>query len=234
MVFFPHNQYKIVYSYLSAFQLVSTNIGFIYMNYVLPNWSPESRELKCKSSLTRATTSGADSLFCVSFEVTPTQNQSHRLSPPSPTQIDPFYTHGESIKMDDKLDETWVTVFGIPQSATSFVLQEFSVYGQIIRHIVRILIKFPRENLNEIISKFSKEYFNEIIPRFSIIKNFSQDYLNLGLVQIIGLYELSVLFGPFVFSVLFELSHTESMSGKPFIFWTLWFFNRNGYEIKSK
>lgn len=66
---------------------------------------------------------------------TPNQNQNHRLSPPSPTQIDPFYTHGESIKMDDKLDETWVTVFGIPQSATSFVLQEFSVYGQIIRHI---------------------------------------------------------------------------------------------------
>lgn len=66
---------------------------------------------------------------------TPNQTQHHRLSPPSPTQIDPFYTHGESIKMDDKLDETWITVFGFPQSATSFVLQEFSVYGQIIRHI---------------------------------------------------------------------------------------------------
>jgi len=66
---------------------------------------------------------------------TPNQSQHHRLSPPSPTQIDPFYTHGESIKMDDKLDETWITVFGFPQSATSFVLQEFSVYGQIIRHI---------------------------------------------------------------------------------------------------
>lgn len=45
--------------------------------------------------------------------------------------------------MDDKLDETWVTVFGIPQSATSFVLQEFSVYGQIIRHIVK-------SNFNEV------------------------------------------------------------------------------------
>lgn len=66
---------------------------------------------------------------------TPNQTQHHRLSPPSPTQIDPFYTHGESIKMDDKLDETWITVFGFPQSATSYVLQEFSVYGQIIRHI---------------------------------------------------------------------------------------------------
>lgn len=66
---------------------------------------------------------------------TPNQSQHQRLSPPSPTQIDPFYTHGESIKMDDKLDETWITVFGFPQSATSYVLQEFSVYGQIIRHI---------------------------------------------------------------------------------------------------
>lgn len=68
--------------------------------------------------------------------VTPNQTQHHRLSPPSPTQVDPFYTYGDSIKVDEKLDETWVTVFGFPQSATSFVLQEFSVYGQIIRHIV--------------------------------------------------------------------------------------------------
>lgn len=65
---------------------------------------------------------------------TPSSNQ-HRLSPPSPTQVDPFYTYGDSIKVDDKLDETWITVFGFPQSATSFVLQEFSVYGQIIRNI---------------------------------------------------------------------------------------------------
>jgi hypothetical protein len=45
---------------------------------------------------------------------------------------------------------------------------------------------------------------------------------------------IAVFILPFVFSVLFELSHTESMSAKPFIFWTFWFFNRNGYEIKSK
>lgn len=58
----------------------------------------------------------------------------HRLSPPSPTQIDPFYAYGEQIKPDEKLDDTWITVFGFPQSATSYVLQEFSVYGQILRH----------------------------------------------------------------------------------------------------
>jgi len=71
----------------------------------------------------------------LSFTPISGMNQNHRLSPPSPTQIDPFYTYGESIKMDDKLDETWITVFGFPQSATSYVLQEFSVYGQITRHI---------------------------------------------------------------------------------------------------
>ena len=58
------------------------------------------------------------------------------MSPPSPNQIDPFYTYGDSIKMDDKLDDTWITLFGFPQSATSYVLQEFSIYGQIIRHVV--------------------------------------------------------------------------------------------------
>lgn len=62
------------------------------------------------------------------------QEVSHKLSPPSPTQVDPFYTHGEQIKVDDKLDDTWITVFGFPQSATSYVLQEFSIYGQILRH----------------------------------------------------------------------------------------------------
>lgn len=63
-----------------------------------------------------------------------TPNTQSRLSPPSPTQIDPFYTYGEQIRVDDKLDDTWITVFGFPQSATSYVLQEFSIYGQIIRH----------------------------------------------------------------------------------------------------
>ena len=58
------------------------------------------------------------------------------MSPPSPNQIDPFYTYGDSIKIDDKLDDTWITLFGFTQSATSYVLQEFSIYGQIIRHVV--------------------------------------------------------------------------------------------------
>jgi len=67
---------------------------------------------------------------------TPSGLNSHRImSPPSPNQVDPFYQYGDSIKMDDKLDETWVTIFGFPQSATSYVLQEFSIYGQIIRHV---------------------------------------------------------------------------------------------------
>ncbi|RNA11962.1 nucleoporin NUP53 [Brachionus plicatilis] len=61
-------------------------------------------------------------------------SQVNRLSPPSPTQLDPFYTYGEQIKADDKLDDTWITVFGFPQSATSYVLQEFSIYGQIVGH----------------------------------------------------------------------------------------------------
>jgi hypothetical protein len=70
---------------------------------------------------------------------TPSSNIHRQMSPPSPTQIDPFYTHGESIQLGEKLDETWITVFGFPSSATSYVLQEFSVYGQIIKHVVKLL-----------------------------------------------------------------------------------------------
>ena len=48
------------------------------------------------------------------FKVTPGSNvlnpngPQFRLSPSSPTQIDPFYTYGDSIKMDDKMDDSWV------------------------------------------------------------------------------------------------------------------------------
>jgi len=69
---------------------------------------------------------------------TPSSNILRQMSPPSPTQIDPFYTHGESIQLGEKLDETWITVFGFPSSATSYVLQEFSIYGQIIKHVVKL------------------------------------------------------------------------------------------------
>jgi nuclear pore complex protein Nup53 len=57
------------------------------------------------------------------------------FSPLTPSQIDPFYTYGESIRLDEKLDETWITVFGFPPSATSYILQEFANYGQIVNHV---------------------------------------------------------------------------------------------------
>ncbi|ELT94444.1 hypothetical protein CAPTEDRAFT_171777 [Capitella teleta] len=62
-------------------------------------------------------------------------NQS-RKNPPSPAQVDPFYTQGESIGPDDELDETWVTIFGFPPAASSFILQQFSQYGNITKHII--------------------------------------------------------------------------------------------------
>jgi nuclear pore complex protein Nup53 len=54
----------------------------------------------------------------------------------SPAQLDPFYTQGESLSAEDTLDETWVTIFGFPPAATSFILQEFSQYGNILKHVV--------------------------------------------------------------------------------------------------
>ncbi|KAK7098326.1 nucleoporin NUP35-like isoform X2 [Littorina saxatilis] len=61
-------------------------------------------------------------------------NQS-QMVPVSPSQLDPFYTQGESLRSDDVLDETWVTIFGFPPGATSFILQQFSQYGNILKHI---------------------------------------------------------------------------------------------------
>lgn len=52
----------------------------------------------------------------------------------SPAQLDPFYTQGEDLRADENLDETWVTVFGFPSSAVSYILQQFSQYGNILEH----------------------------------------------------------------------------------------------------
>jgi hypothetical protein len=65
----------------------------------------------------------------------PNSTANTRFSPLTPAQLDPFYTYGESIRLDEKLDETWITVFGFPPSATSYILQEFANYGQIINHV---------------------------------------------------------------------------------------------------
>jgi nuclear pore complex protein Nup53 len=63
----------------------------------------------------------------------------------SPAQIDPFYSQGEELKLlnsDDILDSHWVTVFGFPPNATSYIIEQFSQYGTIIRHEVLLFIIF--------------------------------------------------------------------------------------------
>ncbi|XP_077986343.1 nucleoporin NUP35-like [Glandiceps talaboti] len=53
----------------------------------------------------------------------------------SPAQIDPFFTQGEELE-EEQLDDTWVTIFGFPPAAASFILQQFSQYGNITRHVM--------------------------------------------------------------------------------------------------
>ncbi|XP_071795473.1 nucleoporin NUP35-like isoform X1 [Asterias amurensis] len=96
--------------------------------------TPERQQLDLSMSRTpmqpqasfNAGTPGSSRLFSPSV----------RQTPSSPAQIDPFYTQGESIAPDGELDETWVTVFGFPPAATSFIIQQFSQYGSILRHVV--------------------------------------------------------------------------------------------------
>lgn len=61
-------------------------------------------------------------------------NQTVNRSFLSPAQIDPFYTQGENLTADAQLDETWVTVFGFPPAAASYILQQFSQYGTVLEH----------------------------------------------------------------------------------------------------
>ncbi|XP_011402654.1 PREDICTED: nucleoporin NUP53-like [Amphimedon queenslandica] len=52
----------------------------------------------------------------------------------SPNQIDPFYSQGDS---EYNTSDQWVTVFGFPPSAGSFILEQFSQYGTILKHEMR-------------------------------------------------------------------------------------------------
>ncbi|NXU57551.1 NUP35 protein, partial [Turnix velox] len=54
----------------------------------------------------------------------------------SPAQLDPFYTQGDSLTLEDQLDGTWVTVFGFPQASASFILLQFAQYGNILKHVM--------------------------------------------------------------------------------------------------
>lgn len=92
------------------------------------NTKPSVSSPSASSTTSSMTTAGVESTL------SPYMGSSARLnSPPSPTQIDPFYTQANDSMQP--LDDTWVTVFGHPPSATSFVLQEFATYGQIVRYV---------------------------------------------------------------------------------------------------
>ncbi|EDO31992.1 predicted protein, partial [Nematostella vectensis] len=80
--------------------------------------------------------SGPGTPFQDSRQDTSVFSPSKMTLPPSPTQVDPFYTQGESLSSDDVLSQCWVTVFGFPPAATSYILQQFAQYGNIIRHEV--------------------------------------------------------------------------------------------------
>ncbi|XP_070581985.1 nucleoporin NUP35-like isoform X2 [Ptychodera flava] len=86
----------------------------------------------------------------------------------SPAQIDPFYTQGEELD-EDQLDDTWVTVFGFPPPAASFILQQFSQYGNILKHVIAtsgnwMHIKYAsRIQAKKALSKNSKVFGNSIM-----------------------------------------------------------------------
>jgi len=48
----------------------------------------------------------------------------------SPTQLDPFFQEGGEVSVDP----TWITVFGFPAAAESFILRQFRQYGIILQY----------------------------------------------------------------------------------------------------
>ena len=48
----------------------------------------------------------------------------------------PTLLYSETLGSGDNPHECWVTVFGFPSAASSYVLEQFSQYGTILRHSV--------------------------------------------------------------------------------------------------
>ena len=47
--------------------------------------------------------------------------------------IDPY---SDQLSSEDDYHDCWITVFGFPSTAASFILEQFSQYGTILKHIV--------------------------------------------------------------------------------------------------
>ena len=46
----------------------------------------------------------------------------------------------ECLTSCDRLSDHWVTIFGFPTEASLFILEQFSQYGTILKHVVRTVI----------------------------------------------------------------------------------------------
>ena len=44
----------------------------------------------------------------------------------------------ETLTSGDHLDDHWITVFGFPVEARSFIMEQFSQYGTILKHVVSV------------------------------------------------------------------------------------------------
>ena len=44
----------------------------------------------------------------------------------------------EALTSGDHLDDHWITVFGFPVEARSFIVEQFSQYGTILKYIVSV------------------------------------------------------------------------------------------------
>lgn len=46
------------------------------------------------------------------------------------------FSFSENLTSDDDYNDHWVTIFGFPAAASSYILEQFSQYGTILKHVV--------------------------------------------------------------------------------------------------
>ncbi|XP_064396302.1 nucleoporin NUP35-like isoform X2 [Halichondria panicea] len=137
----------------------------------IPGSSPERRQLSFSvvNSVHRMSSTSLHTHRTISTPGSVGVASLDHRTPPSPPQMDPFYTQGENLTSEDDYQDCWVTVFGFPPATSSYILEQFSQYGTILKHVVTSngnwmhILYQSRLQAKKALSKNGKVYGNGIM-----------------------------------------------------------------------
>ncbi|XP_066448979.1 nucleoporin NUP35-like isoform X2 [Eleutherodactylus coqui] len=111
-------------------------VGSIYDDLLLPGLNTTPLSSRKLNTFMAGIQSTPTTPYTPANVISPPNILQNRRAVLSPAQLDPFYTQGDSLTSNDLLNDTWVTVYGFPHASASYILLQFSQYGNIIKHVM--------------------------------------------------------------------------------------------------